>query len=132
MISSKVVVAPREPGFNGNLIMGKGAQIGPNSIVDLCADITIEDEAIVGPNCVLYTHNHDYRQADGSSLGKTPALTSSIHIGKNTWIGTNVIILPGVKIGENSMITAGAVVTKDVPSNVLAGGVPAKVIRSLR
>lgn len=55
----------------------------------------------------------------------------NIHIGKNVWIGANSTILSGVTIGDNSAITAGAVVTKDVPANVVAGGVPAKIIKQI-
>jgi acetyltransferase-like isoleucine patch superfamily enzyme len=62
-----------------------------------------------------------------SSVGKS---TAPIEIGNNVWIGMNVSILKGVKIGDGSVIAAGAVVTSDVPSNSLAGGVPAKVIKS--
>lgn len=54
-----------------------------------------------------------------------------IHKGKNVWIGANVVILPGVTIGDNSVIAAGAIVSKNVPENVVAGGVPAKIIRSV-
>ena len=55
-----------------------------------------------------------------------------IHIEKNVWLGANVRVLPGVTIGEGSIIAAGAVVTKDVPANMIAAGVPAKVIRKIK
>jgi acetyltransferase-like isoleucine patch superfamily enzyme len=55
----------------------------------------------------------------------------SIHIGKNVWLGAGAIILPGVTVGENSIVAAGAVVTKDVPSNTIVGGVPARVIKKI-
>ena len=55
-----------------------------------------------------------------------------IHIEKNVWLGANVTVLPGVTIGEGSIIAAGAVVTKDVPANMIAAGVPAKVIRKIK
>ena len=54
-----------------------------------------------------------------------------IHIGKNVWIGANATILAGVTIGDDTVIAAGAVVTKDVPGNTVAGGVPAKVIKRI-
>jgi acetyltransferase-like isoleucine patch superfamily enzyme len=54
-----------------------------------------------------------------------------IHIHKNAWIGANATILPGVTIGENSIVAAGAVVNKDVPDNVVVAGIPAKVIKSI-
>ena len=55
-----------------------------------------------------------------------------IHIGKNVWLGANVTVLPGVTIGDGSIIAAGAVVTRDVPENMIAAGVPAKVIRAVK
>ena len=55
-----------------------------------------------------------------------------IHIGKNVWLGANVTVLPGVTINNGSIIAAGAVVTKDVPANMIAAGVPAKVIREVK
>ena len=54
-----------------------------------------------------------------------------IHIGENCWLGAGVIVLPGVSIGDNSVIGAGSIVTKDIPSNVVAFGNPCKVIRSI-
>lgn len=54
-----------------------------------------------------------------------------VRIGNNVWVGANVTILPGVSIGDNAIIAAGAVVTKDVPANMLAAGIPAKVIRHI-
>ena len=55
----------------------------------------------------------------------------NIHIGKNVWLGANVTVLPGVTIGNGSIIAAGSVVTKDIPENMVAAGVPAKVIREV-
>ncbi|MEZ3485540.1 MAG: hypothetical protein K1W22_02795 [Lachnospiraceae bacterium] len=54
-----------------------------------------------------------------------------IHIGKNVWIGANATILAGVSIGENAVVAAGAVVTKDVPDGVVVGGIPAKIIKKI-
>ncbi|MCG6369200.1 DapH/DapD/GlmU-related protein, partial [Vibrio fluvialis] len=55
-----------------------------------------------------------------------------IHIGRNVWIGANSVVLPGVTIGENSVIGAGSVVTKDIPSNVVAVGNPCRVVREIK
>lgn len=130
-ISSDCIVAPREAGKTGRLTMGDGAQIGPNTLIDLCHDLEIAEGAIVGPNCVIYTHNHDYKQSYGKALGKADVITAPVYIGRYSWIGTNVVILPGVTIGENVVVAAGSVVTKSIPANCLAGGVPAKVIKEL-
>ena len=58
-------------------------------------------------------------------------IAKPIHIGKKVWLGANVTVLQGVTIGENAIVTAGTVVTKDVPANAIVGGVPAKVIKMI-
>ena len=59
-------------------------------------------------------------------------VTAPIHIGRNVWIGAGAMILPGVTIGENAIIAAGAVVNRDVPANMIVGGVPARELREIR
>lgn len=88
--------------------------------------ITIGDGALIGHNAVLATLNHDFSPTKRGNLHPAP-----IVIGKNVWLGANVTVISGVTIGDNSVIAAGAVVTKDVPGNVVAGGVPAKIIKKL-
>lgn len=89
--------------------------------------ITIEDYCLIGPNVVFRTANHNFHSItepirnQGHSVG-------IIHLEKNVWIGSNVVILKDVKIGEGSIIAAGSVVTRNIPAFVIAGGVPAKVI----
>lgn len=88
--------------------------------------IYIGDDALIGHNVVLATLNHDIAPARRQALIPAP-----IHIGNRVWIGSNATVLPGVTIGDNSIVAAGATVTKDVPANCIVGGVPAKVIRYL-
>ena len=88
--------------------------------------ITIDDGALIGHGVVLATLNHDFTPEKRQQLHPAP-----IHIGKNVWIGANATVTPGVSIGDNAVIAAGAVVNRDIPANVIAGGVPAKVIREL-
>jgi len=88
--------------------------------------IYIGDNTLIGHNVVLATINHDLSPANrGINLPRP------IRIGNNVWIGANATILPGVTIGDNAVIAAGAVVTKDVAANTVVGGVPAKVIRKI-
>ena len=89
--------------------------------------ITIEDGVFIGPGVKIVTENHPEEPALRHSL-----LVKPIIIKRNVWIGTGAIILPGVTIGENAIIAAGAVVTKDVPDNVIAAGVPASIIRNIK
>ncbi|WP_244666174.1 sugar O-acetyltransferase [Lactobacillus nasalidis] len=84
--------------------------------------ITIEDGVQIGPNVTVATDNHDF---DNRMIMRCKPVT----IKKNAWIGASVTIMPGVTIGENAVIGGGAVVTKDIPDNAIAAGVPAKVIR---
>ena len=83
---------------------------------------------LIGPDCGIYAAGHplDVEQRNAGLEYAHP-----IHIGNNVWIGGGVKIMSGVTIGDNTVIAAGSVVTKDIPSNVLAGGVPCRVIRKL-
>ena len=85
--------------------------------------ITLGDETLVGHNVVFATLNHGFAPEDRGTTYPKP-----IRTGKKVWIGANATILPGVTIGDHAIVAAGAVVTKDVPANVIVGGVPAKVI----
>ena len=88
--------------------------------------ITIEDNVLIGPKANLITENHPLNPSDRKSLICKPIL-----IRRNAWIGAAATILPGVTIGENSVVAAGAVVNADVPPNTIVGGVPAKFIKSI-
>lgn len=88
--------------------------------------IFIGDNCLIGHNVVLATLNHPIDPSDRASL-----LPAPIRLGNNVWIGANATVLSGISIGENSVVAAGAVVTKDVPANCVVGGVPAKVIKTI-
>ena len=123
---STTVLAPFSTNF------GKHTRIGNNvfvnhgcSFLDL-GGITIEDDVLIGPQVKLVTENHPVDPANRKSLD-----LKSIVVKKNAWIGAGSVILPGVTIGENSIVAAGAVVTQDVPSNTIVGGIPAKHIKHI-
>jgi acetyltransferase-like isoleucine patch superfamily enzyme len=111
---------------------GKHLNIGKNVFINFdctfltLGGITIEDDVLIGPKVSLITENHPLTPQHRKGL-----IGKSIHIKKNAWIGANATILPGVTIGENAVVAAGAVVSKDVPDNVLAGGIPAKIIKTI-
>lgn len=92
------------------------------------APITIGDDVQIGPNVQLLTPTHPL--AAGPRRDKLEA-AKPISIGNNVWLGGGVIVLPGVSIGENTVVGAGAVVTRDLPANVVAVGNPARVVRDL-
>ena len=89
--------------------------------------ITIEDDVFIGPHCVLATEYHPEEPTTRHSL-----LTKPIVVKRNAWLGANVTVLAGVTIGENAIVAAGSVVTKDVPDNMIVAGSPAKVIREIK
>ena len=93
--------------FANNLQIGKGVFINHNFTCMARAKVIIEDDVFIGPNVSILTANHDF-------INHKIIKSSPIHIGKNVWIGANATILPGVKIGENAVVGAGSVVTKDV------------------
>ena len=113
---------------------GKNISIGDNFIANYhvtildCATVTIGDNVMIGPNTSIITVNHPL-----TPLGRRKHLAKStpVHMGNDVWIAANCVILPGVTLGNNVVVAAGAVVTKDVPDNTLVAGVPAKVIRKL-
>lgn len=88
--------------------------------------ITIEDDVLIGPKVSLITESHPLNPAERKALVVKP-----IVIKRNAWIGANAAILQGVTIGENSVVAAGSVVSKDVPDNVVVGGTPAKIIKEI-
>lgn len=111
---------------------GKNIEIGKNVFINSgChfqdqGGIIIGDGSFIGHNVTLATLNHGILPEDRGSLYPKPII-----IGKNVWIGANVTIVAGVTIGDNSIIGAGAVVTKDVESNIIVGGVPARKIKDI-
>ena len=90
------------------------------------AGITFGDGALIGHQVVIATLNHDLDPDNRASMIPAPVV-----IGKNVWIGSHATVLAGVTVGDNSVIAAGAVVTKDVPPSVVVAGVPARVIKKL-
>lgn len=114
-------------GFNPELEIDDRSGVGSNC--KLSGHIVIGKDVMMGPNCVMrtYSHKHDRLDIPMSQQGFEPERV--MHIGDDVWIGTNVIILPGVNIGSHCIIGAGAVVTKDVPDYAIVGGSPAKIIR---
>lgn len=112
---------------------GRGIEIGDYSGIGLAARIqgplTMGKYVMMGPEVIIYTHNHRTDRTDKPMMwqGVTPA--QRVQIDDDVWIGARAIILPGVHIGRGAIISAGAVVTKDVAAYTIVGGVPAKPIR---
>ena len=111
---------------------GKNIEVGEDVFINACCHfqdhggVTLGDGCQIGHNVVFATLNHGLAPEERVSTIPAP-----IVLGKNVWVGSNATILQGVTIGDNSVIGAGAVVTKDVPANTVVGGVPAKFIKSI-
>lgn len=86
----------------------------------------------MGPECVIYTQNHKHSNIDIPMIDQGFEEIRPVHIMDDVWIGSRVIILPGVTIGKGCIIAAGSVVTKSIPDYSIVGGVPGKVIKSRR
>lgn len=114
-------------GTGRHLVVGNRAQIGINARIE--HHVTIEDDVVMGPDIVIMTNSHNFEDPaiPINQQGYPPA--RPVRIGRGAWIGTRVIILPGVHIGEGSVIGAGSIVTRDVPPFSIAAGNPARVLR---
>ena len=113
----------------GRLTLGSNVFLGDFSSINANdAEIIIGSNVAIGPMSLIQGANHAFNRLDIPIIrqGHSP---SSVVIEDNVWIGAHCTILPGVRIGSGAVIAAGAVVSKDVPGNVVAGGVPAKVMR---
>jgi acetyltransferase-like isoleucine patch superfamily enzyme len=123
---STVIFVPFYTNFGRHIRIGKNVFINHAcSFLDL-GGITIEDNVQIGPKVNLITENHPIDPTDRKSLD-----LKSITLKKNAWIGAAATILPGVTIGENSVVAAGAVVRNDVEANTIVAGVPARVIKKI-
>ena len=107
-----------------------GSDIYANSNLTLVDDghIYVGDRVMFGPNVTIATANHPI---DADLRAKGLQYNKDVYIGENTWIAANVVIVPGVRIGKNTVIGAGSVVTKDIPDNVVAVGNPCRVLREI-
>lgn len=114
--------------YGKNILIGDYFFANSNCIILDEAKVIIGDEVVFGPNVGLYTVNHPL---DAISREKGYEIAKPITIGNNVWLGANVIVLPGVTIGDRSVIAAGSVVTKDIPSDCLAAGNPCQIIREI-
>jgi acetyltransferase-like isoleucine patch superfamily enzyme len=118
------------PPFHTNF--GRFIRLGKNSFINHACSfldiggIIIEDDVLIGPRVNLTTENHPLNPAERTTL-----LIKPIVVRRNAWIGAGATVLPGVTVGENAVVAAGAVVTADVPANTVVAGIPARVIRTI-
>lgn len=122
--ASTTIFPPFYTNFGRNTIFGKNVFINHAcSFLDI-GGITIEDDVMIGPRVNITSENHPLDPADRKALIPKPVI-----IKRNAWIGAGATILPGVTIGENAVVAAGAVVSRDVPANAVVVGIPARQVR---
>ncbi|GGP08865.1 DapH/DapD/GlmU-related protein [Oceanobacillus neutriphilus] len=112
--------------FGKNLTIGKNVFINSGCRFQDQGRIIIGDGSLIGHNVVFATINHDYNPLNRGTMYLKP-----IELKERTWIGSHATILPGVTVGENSVVAAGSVVTRDVPPDTIVGGNPAKFLANL-
>lgn len=125
--------------YGNNIYFGNNCEVNMNCTFLDDNKIIIGDHALIAPNVQIYTAYHPTSAAERFGPPKPDGTfefcktqTAPVGIGDHVWIGGGVIILPGVTIGNNVVIGAGSVVTKDIPDNVIAYGNPCKVVRANR
>ena len=114
--------------YGYNIEIGNNFYTNHNCVILDCAKVTFGDNVFIGPNCGFYTAIHPIDTEERNSGIES---AKPISIGNNVWIGGNVTVLPGVAIGDNTVIGAGSVVTKNIPPNVVAVGNPCRSIKQI-
>jgi acetyltransferase-like isoleucine patch superfamily enzyme len=115
--------------FSPKLIIRKGAHIEQYFHVGACEYVEIGENVLIAGRVYISDHNHCFSEIDKPILAQGIVSGGKVVIEKNAWLGEGCVILPGVTIGENSIIGSNAVVTKDVPPYSIAVGIPAKIIK---
>ena len=114
--------------YGFNIEIGENFYSNHNLVILDANKVKFGDNVFIGPNCGFYTSGHPL---DYQTRNKPLEYAKPITIGNNVWICGNVTVLPGVSIGDNSIIGAGSIVSKNIPSNVLALGIPCRVIKKI-
>lgn len=113
----------------GDVVIGDHTRIGLHNTI--IGPVTIGSHVNLAQGITVTALNHNFENG-GLRIDEQGVSTKPVVIGDDVWIGANAVVLPGVTLGSHVVVAAGAVVTKDVPDHTLVGGVPAKVIKSLK
>jgi maltose O-acetyltransferase len=114
--------------YGYNIELGENFYSNHHLVILDAAEVKFGNNVFIGPNCGFYTAGHP---VNVNQRNEGLEYAHPISVGDNVWIGGNVVVLPGVFIGDNSIIGAGSVVTKDIPGNVIAVGNPCRVIKEI-
>lgn len=108
------------------LEFGESVFVGRGTEFDVIEGVTIGDHTVIAPGCFITDHNHG--MAPDKRIDEQPCVSEPVTIGKDVWLGTKVVVLPGVSIGDGAVVAANAVVTKNVPPFGVVAGIPAKLL----
>jgi acetyltransferase-like isoleucine patch superfamily enzyme len=120
-IDRRVFIWPEE-----QLDVGNNVDINGYTVIYAGGGVRIGDNVLIAANCVITSVSHPDVAAERHQLVLSP-----VQLLDNCWLGAGTVVLPGVTIGENSIVAAGSVVTKDIPDNCVCAGIPAKIVRHL-
>ena len=113
--------------FGSKVSIGDNSGIGVNC--ELHGEVHIGNNVLMAPECIFYTVNHEFSKVDVPIRIQGNSNMKPIIVGDDVWFGRRVMVMPGVTIGDHSIVAAGSVVTRDVPSYSIVGGAPARVIK---
>lgn len=122
------ITPPFNCDYGYNITLGKNFYANHNLVILDCAEVTFGDNVMIAPNCCFSAAKHPL---DAKTRNKWLEDSLPIKVGNNVWIGANVTVLPGVTIGDNTVIGAGSTVTRDIPSGVVAFGSPCRAVRKI-
>ena len=132
MLNARLECWPSYAGVKQNprLVIGDRTQLGLHFTAICTDDLHIGDDVLIAASVFISTENHGMNPESEKSYQRQPLISAPVRIGNGCWIGERAVILPGVTIGEKSIIGANSVVTKDIPPYSIAAGMPAKVIKT--
>ncbi len=113
-------------GGPGRVKFGQSCQINQNTYIE---EAEIGNYVMIAPNVTIMSSTHNYERTDIPMIFQGETTGKKVTVEDDVWLGRNVLVMPGVKIGRGSIVAAGAVVTRDVPEYKIVGGVPAKIIK---
>jgi acetyltransferase-like isoleucine patch superfamily enzyme len=111
---------------DARLEFGDSVFVGRGSEFDVLEKVSVGDHTVIAPGCFITDHNHG--TSPNRRIDQQPCISSAIEIGRDVWLGTNVVVVAGIKIGDGAVVAANAVVTRDVPPMAIVAGVPATLL----